>query len=397
MKDTLIILRKEFANLFKDKRTVFSIFFLPVIMFMAIFYFINMMSTQEEAKLDKTVYKIYTNNEVAFKEFAEYLGDDYVIVESAGNLEEDLRESVIHLAVIFDGGEHAEDFLRDDNLKIQLYSYSGSSASGRIKDNFNYSIRTKRDDFLRNELETNGISAKLLDMPNLEFQNVATEKEMAGSFLGMMLPYMLVLYLFTSSFSIGFDTTAGEKERQTLTILLSNQVSRTSIAWAKILYIMLMNITSATISIIAFVIAFSTMMKGVPSDMLAAFNFETVMVLLFTTIGMAVLIAAVYSSRRYFRQECKRSLFLLHADILSSSIIFGVMSMQPEAFKETGMLIYIPLINGIITLKQLFTTPNLPMFEFTVSLLMNLGVTSVLVLLASKMFSNEKFVFRTES
>jgi hypothetical protein len=95
-------------------------------MFMAIFYFINMMSTQEEAKLDKTVYKIYTNNEVAFKEFAEYLGDDYVIVESAGNLEEDLRESVIHLAVIFDGGEHAEDFLRDDNLKIQLYSYSGS-------------------------------------------------------------------------------------------------------------------------------------------------------------------------------------------------------------------------------------------------------------------------------
>jgi sodium transport system permease protein len=396
MKDTLIILRKEFANLFKDKRTVFSIFFLPVIMFMAIFYFINMMSTQEEAKLDKTVYKIYTNNEVAFKEFAEYLGDDYVIVESAGNLEEDLRESVIHLAVIFDGGEHAEDFLRDDNLKIQLYSYSGSSASGRIKDNFNYSIRTKRDDFLRNELETNGISAKLLDMPNLEFQNVATEKEMAGSFLGMMLPYMLVLYLFTSSFSIGFDTTAGEKERQTLTILLSNQVSRTSIAWAKILYIMLMNITSATISIIAFVIAFSTMMKGVPSDMLAAFNFETVMVLLFTTIGMAVLIAAVIVVVGIFAKSVKEA-SSYSMPIFVVVIIFGVMSMQPEAFKETGMLIYIPLINGIITLKQLFTTPNLPMFEFTVSLLMNLGVTSVLVLLASKMFSNEKFVFRTES
>lgn len=396
MKDTLIILRKEFANLFKDKRTVFSIFFLPVIMFMAIFYFINMMSTQEEAKLDKTVYKIYTNNEVAFKEFAEYLGDDYVIVESAGNLEEELRESVIHLAVIFDGGEHAEDFLRDDNLKIQLYSYSGSSASGRIKDNFNYSIRTKRDDFLRNELETNGISAKLLDMPNLEFQNVATEKEMAGSFLGMMLPYMLVLYLFTSSFSIGFDTTAGEKERQTLTILLSNQVSRTSIAWAKILYIMLMNITSATISIIAFVIAFSTMMKGVPSDMLAAFNFETVMVLLFTTIGMAVLIAAVIVVVGIFAKSVKEA-SSYSMPIFVVVIIFGVMSMQPEAFKETGMLIYIPLINGIITLKQLFTTPNLPMFEFTVSLLMNLGVTSVLVLLASKMFSNEKFVFRTES
>jgi sodium transport system permease protein len=212
----------------------------------------------------------------------------------------------------------------------------------------------------------------------------------------MMLPYMLVLYLFTSSFSIGFDTTAGEKERQTLTILLSNQVSRTSIAWAKILYIMLMNITSATISIIAFVIAFSTMMKGVPSDMLAAFNFETVMVLLFTTIGMAVLIAAVIVVVGIFAKSVKEA-SSYSMPIFVVVIIFGVMSMQPEAFKETGMLIYIPLINGIITLKQLFTTPNLPMFEFTVSLLMNLGVTSVLVLLASKMFSNEKFVFRTES
>ncbi|HOO34389.1 MAG TPA: ABC transporter permease, partial [Thermotogota bacterium] len=394
MKDTLIILRKEFANLFKDKRTVFSIFFLPVILFVVIFYFINMMSTQEEAKLDKTVYKIYTNNAQVLKTFASYLQDDYIIVDKVGNLEEDLRDSKIHLAVIFDGGTTAEDFLTNENLKVQVYSYSGSSASERIQNNFYSSIRTKRDEFLKQELESNGMSAKLLEMPNISIENVATEKEMAGSFLGMLLPYMLVLYLFTSSFSIGFDTTAGEKERQTLTILLSNQVSRTSIAWAKILYIMLMNITSATISIIAFIIAFSTMMKGVPSDMLAAFNFETVMVLLFTTIGMAVLIAAIIVVVGIFAKSVKEASSYT-MPIFVIVIIFGVMSMQPEAFKETGMMIYIPLINGIITLKQLFTTPNLPIYEFVVSLLVNLGVTSVLVFLASKMFSNEKFVFRT--
>jgi len=53
----------------------------------------------------------------------------------------------------------------------------------------------------------------------------------------MMVPYMLLIYIFAGAMGIGMDTTSGEKERGGLAALLVNQVSRTSIAIGKILYV----------------------------------------------------------------------------------------------------------------------------------------------------------------
>ncbi|HPF16949.1 MAG TPA: ABC transporter permease [Thermotogota bacterium] len=396
MKDTLTILRKEFANLFKDKRTVFSILFLPMIIFIAIFFFMNMMMQQEEEKLEQTVYTIYTNNSKIMEQITRDLDHSVNIITQVDNPEEALRNSTIHLAVIFDEATSFEDFLKDENKQIKMYSYSESSFSANIRTIVNANMNQLRDYYLRQELENNGMSASILDMPNLVQENVATEKEMAGGIFGSILPYMLVIYLFSSSFGIGFDTTAGEKERQTLTILLSNQVSRTSIAWAKILYIMIMNILTATISVIAFSIGFTTILTDVPGNALAAFTPATIAMLLFITLSMAVLVAAIIVVVGIFARSVKEaSSYAMPIYIIV--IIFGVMSLQPEAFKETSSIIFIPLINGILTLKQLFTSPELPMMNFGITMIVNLAATGVLVFLASRMFNNEKYVFRTES
>jgi len=396
MKDTLTILRKEFSNLFKDKRTVFAVLFLPMIIFIAVFFFMNMMMQQEQEKLEQTVYNIYTNNPKIMEQINEGVPRSVNIVTQSENIQDALRDSIIHLAVIFDTGNTFEDFLKDETKQIKIFSYSGSSASNSIRIGVISSINQLRDQYIRKVLEENGMSSGILDMPNLLQENVATEKEMAGGIFGRILPYMLIIYLFMSSFGIGFDTTAGEKERQTLTILLSNQVSRTSIAWAKILYIMSMNILTATISVIAFSIGFTTILNDVPNNALAAFTPATVAMLLFITLTMAVLVAAIVVVIGIFARSVKEATSYA-MPIYLVVIIFGIMSMQPEAFKEAGSLIFIPLINGILTLKQLFTSPELPLMNFGITLLINLATTGVLVFLASKMFSNEKFVFRTES
>ena len=396
MKDTLTILRKEFANLFKDKRTVFSILFLPIIIFIAVFFFMNMMMQQEQEKLEQTIYTIYTNNPKIMEQITQGLNHSVNIITQTDNMEEALRTSSIHLAVIFDEGISFEEFLKDENKQIKMYSYSESSASANIRTIISANMHQLRDYYLRQELEENGLSASILDMPNLVQENVATEKEMAGGIFGSILPYMLVIYLFSSSFGIGFDTTAGEKERQTLTILLSNQVSRTSIAWAKILYIMIMNILTATLSVIAFSIGFTTILTDVPGNALSAFTPSTVAMLFFVTLSMAVLVAAIIVVVGIFARSVKEaSSYAMPIYIIV--IIFGVMSLQPEAFKETSSIIFIPLINGILTLKQLFTSPELPMMNFGITMIVNLAVTGILVFLASRMFSNEKYVFRTES
>jgi len=397
MKDTLTILRKEFYNLFKDKRTVFSIFVLPVIIFIGIFFAIGTMMEQEEQKLEQTVYKIYTNEPAILNTLKENMTNTEIeIIDTVENMEEALRDGDIHLGLIFQSGDSFDQYLQKDSPPIEIYSYSGSNTSENITSIIRYQLKNLRDQYLKDKLVASGTDPEILERPIMKTYNVATEKEQAGSFLGMILPYMLIIYLFSSSFSVGFDTTAGEKERQTLTILLSNQVSRTSIAWAKILYIMMINVTTATISLIAFTIGFTQLMPDIPGNILEAFTPATVTILFLSVISMAVLIAAIIVVVGIFAKSVKEATsYTLPIYIIV--LIVGVMGMQPQAFRETTNLAFVPLINGIVTLKQLFTTPNLPMYNFTMLLIVNFAVTALLVILASKMFNNEKYVFRTEN
>jgi sodium transport system permease protein len=67
--------------------------------------------------------------------------------------------------------------------------------------------------------------------------DTAPEEAQGVGFLSAMLPYLVLIYVFAGAMNIGLDATAGEKERGSLASVLVNQVSRTSIALGKIMYV----------------------------------------------------------------------------------------------------------------------------------------------------------------
>lgn len=69
MKDILTVLKKELRNVLKDRRTLFMLFGVPVIMFILIFNVMGEVMKTQEKKLEETVYKVYTND-VSFVESA---------------------------------------------------------------------------------------------------------------------------------------------------------------------------------------------------------------------------------------------------------------------------------------------------------------------------------------
>ena len=393
MKDIITVLKKELRNVLKDRRTLFMLFGVPVIMFLLIFNVMGEAMKSQEKKLEETVYKVYTNH-AAFVENVFRDGMTKIeLVDGTDSIENDLRDKRFDLAVVVEGQMDRLSDLFKDETEISIYSFSGSMASERIARVFSSSVNMIRDQQLRLFLTEAELDAGLLDKPVIKSINIATEKEQAGATFGGLLPYLLVIYLFTASFSVGFDVTAGEKERQTLTILLANRVSRSSIAWGKILYLMLMNILSAAISVVAFLFGFSSMIPQTGS-MFTIFTPGSAALLFLIVISLAVLIAAFITVIGIFARSVKEA-SAYSLPIYVVTILFGILGLQSELFQSQGVIRYIPLINGIFTMKDLITQPRLDYVTVAITVVINLAAAALLAFLAAKMFSDERFVFRT--
>lgn len=394
--DSLIVLKKELKNTFKDRRLIFSLFGIPAIILLIIFNVLGMAMSSQEKKLEETVYKVYTDNPQIVESVLRLSDVNYQILTQTDGIEQDLRSKKFDIAIVIDKSiARFQDFFYT-NAGLTLYTFSNSLTSERIASKFSSQLSYLRDQEVKEILKTAQLNPGILEKPNVTLINIATEKEKAGRDFGGLLPYMLVIYLFSASFAVGFDTTAGEKERQTLTILLANRVSRSSIAWGKIFFLMIMNILTATVSVVAFSFGFSAMIPKEIGNFLLIFSPATAVGLLFITFSLAILIAAIITVIGIFSKTVKEAA-AYSTPIYLVTIIFGILGLQPELIQNQGILTYVPLINGIFTMKEMFTQPEIKILPILITILVNVLFAVLLTFLAAKMFSDEKYVFRTEN
>jgi len=136
--------------------------------------------------------------------------------------------------------------------------------------------------------------------------------------LAMLVPYFLLLYIFAGSMGLGIDTTAGEKERGSLSILLVNQVSRTSIALGKILYLMLMSILTSVLNLVGLVIGLYLEMSFLgEANMPFSIELDAIgyLLLFITVILLALISSGIIIFIRDSCKECERGKRIYHSYI----------------------------------------------------------------------------------
>ena len=79
-----------------------------------------------------------------------------------------------------------------------------------------------------------------------------------GSAYRRLLPYLLMIMMYTGSMQHGIYATAGEKERHTLLSLMATRLPRNQIILGKLLYIFSMGVIAALLNLLSmgFSIAF---------------------------------------------------------------------------------------------------------------------------------------------
>lgn len=388
MKAIGIILKKELKRYFTDVRMLLGIF-LPGIIIFSLYTFMGDMITGAVSGDDINTFEIYVENEPSDIEvvrntlgydfhvnFEDYLTKDEIL--------DKIANKEVSLYVVFP--ENFEDLVSSyDSLtgqkapNVEIYYNSTASDSSKI-----YSIYTE----ILNSYETN--MANKFDINNSDIiYDLAKKDDTSKMILTMMLPFILMIFLFSSSMAFCSEAISGEKERGTIATLLVTPVKRSQIAIGKVIALGLTSLASAFVSFIGLI---ASLPKLVGTNItLGAYDVGTILMLLGVIIVTVLIFTTILTMVSTFAKSVKE------ASSYSLPIMIVVMLLGATSFMGTQAvtnpaLYLIPVYGAIQALTGILSVTITPLNYF-VFLISNIVYILLGVYLLTKMFNSEKIMF----
>lgn len=390
MNKILTILKKELFRFFTDKRMLFSLILPGLIIYLLYSVMGNFMTGMLTADEDYT-YVVYVENDPdALKAFHEV--DLYDIeVRDTSELDQLAIKNLIKnkeadLFIIYEDQFIEKITAFDPNSnevppQVQIFYNSTSIESSTIY-NYYYSSLDFFESSMTNKFDINGDLETSFDL--------ATKEDVSASFITMLLPFILIVFLFSGCMAIAVESIAGEKERGTIATLLVTPTKRSDIAIGKILALSITALFSATSSFIGLIASLPKLMVGVEFSMemygigtyLAVFAIIITTVLLFT-----VLLSLVSAFSKTVKEATTYAM-----PIMIINMLIGISSMVKNGATTNNLLYMIPIYNSVQTLTGLFGL-SFNFTHFLITVTSNLVVVGIGIYGLTRMFNSEKVMF----
>jgi sodium transport system permease protein len=207
-----------------------------------------------------------------------------------------------------------------------------------------------------------------------------------------MLPFLIIILLFSSCMGLAPESIAGEKERGTIATMLITPLARWELALGKIISLGFIALLSGLSSFIGVMLALPKMMSvesaaaGVaiygPGDyaMLLAVTLSTVLMF----IGLISVISA-------FARTVKEAGTLV-LPLMILVMLVGALGMFSSGAPTELWPYLIPAYNSVQSMVGVFSFSAAPLFV-AVTVVTNLAVTALCVFALTKMFNSERVIF----
>ncbi len=246
-------------------------------------------------------------------------------------------------------------------------------------------------------LEDAGLNPEQTLAPvDIHYRDVSTNEETAGSLLGMLIPFMLVMSLLMGTMYPAIDTTAGEKERGTLETMLTLPVSNSELIMSKFLAVGTIGVTSAVLNLIAMggVGAYMYNMVATIRESTGGLNMSrfipaifvgTLCILAFAIFISAISMCVCALARSY--KEANNYLTPLTLVVMFASFLGFI----PNVTLNTSTAL-IPVANVCLLVRDLLLFKyNIQMIALV--LFVNVAYGLVSVMLLSKIYNSEAVIF----
>ncbi len=405
MKGAKRIIKKELARVFKDKKLIFTMYIMPAILMFVIYGLIgNLMSSMNNDITEHTDIVTVVNAPESFKQTVSATGYDAMASVSYTDkksyeankaaYEDDILNGRADLLVVFD-----EDFESVFNAYANKGDkIPGISVSYNNTENYSQKAHNVFNSLVANAYRQTLQTVRFGDLERLEVFNVTEnqivkESKKGTEFLSMLLPYMIVLMLFSSAMSITVDAIAGEKERGTLSSMLLAPISRTEIVVGKLVALSILSTLSALVYCVSMLLAMPLMQNGMGAGEvnLSFISVDTVLMLLGTIVLMNLLFVSLLSAVSICAKDTKTASTLV-APMYIVVVLAGVMTMFSGGTSMPLWKYAIPVYGNALVVQQICSgEAQLSSFLATVAGLV--VMIAVFVGLTSKAFNSEKIMF----
>jgi sodium transport system permease protein len=398
------IVQKELKRVFTDKKLVVSLFVMPAILIIGLYYLMGQLQSTMSNDIKEHVSSVYIQNEPEnFKDLIityQYNGNVTYLDKTAdvSEIKKDILEGKADLLVVFE-----DEFLEKINNtnevivpEIKTYYNDSEDYSIVARSTFVEGILSqyKQELLMKRFGDVNLISIFAIDKDPSTSILVDTTKA-SGKFLGMLLPYFLTMMLFQGAMSLGIDAITGEKERGTMASMLLTPLKRKEIVVGKIISISILSSLSGLVYAVSMVASMPIMLKGTLGDNADNINMkftpEQVIMLLAVVLALVYLYVAIVSLAAVLSKTAKEAATYV-TPIYIVVLVAGMITMFTGNSDTKDILYAIPVYGSALSMQGIFTS-EITMSQFGLTILGTLVSSGILTLLITKAFNSERIMF----
>lgn len=251
-----IIVRKEFLDLFRDRKTWLTTVLIPVLLIPALFLIMGNVFSRTSEEASKNIPIVIDDPTGQVKQ---WIGNNpaFKIQPTVDNIEKTVKEGKIRIGVRVDPNfKQKVESMQPVTIEVL---YDPSDNRSQISAGILQSHLTALNQRLLGErLGKLGLQQQAITPLSVKEINLATKEQMAGGFLAFLIPLLLLMSVASGGMPAATDLVAGEKERGTLEALLTTPAGTHSVLIGKLIVVSVMGCISAIASLVAFTVTMKT-------------------------------------------------------------------------------------------------------------------------------------------
>lgn len=389
MNNVFTITGKELKVFFRDKRTLMLTFLMPFILYPMMFNLIGFFNKKNANALKTADMKVLFLDNVPseLKEFIPKDSNLKILENMEGDTTKLLENRKVQVVVDF-----------DKNFTIKYLSSEQPSrvASSKVMD----VVEDYKQSIIKSKIVSAGLEESVLTPFDIEKVDTASSERRGGMILGRLLPYLIMIMLFSGAMGFGLECTTGEKEKGTIATLLVSQASRVEIVVGKLLYVVTIELANAITNIAAFAVAASlsslfNASENVAKTANSGFSFAmspgTMIMLLLLVIPIGLIAASLIITMGSYAKSMKEGQTMF-TPVLFLFIMIGLISMAAP-IKVPEYYFYIPMVNTSFAMQELLTF-KFHMGHFLITIGTTFGLSALLIYISIWFFNRESIHFR---
>lgn len=387
--DMLTIVKKEFARFFGDRRMVFTTILMPGLMIYLLYTFMGKGMMGQFTTDDTYVASAYIQNmPEELTSALKGLPVDWTVL-SEGEAEAakaaiEAKEADLLLLFPADFSATVAEYevSKGPAPNVGIYYNSTAVESANLYQ-VTKGLLDAYEEGMANKFDVNAGG---------EIYDLASQKDATGQLFSMLLPLLMITFLFSGCVSIAPEAIAGEKERGTIATLLVTPMKRSSLALGKIISLSAIALLAGLSSFLGTMLSLPNLMAGSGAELDASVYGATDYVLLlgviFTTVLVLVALISVISAFAKSIKEASAAntpLMILMMGVSLTTMFGG------SGEKSLG-LFCIPVYNSVHCMYGIFSFQYTPA-QMAVTMVCNLIYACLLAWVLTRQFNSEKVMF----